>query len=901
MAAGGSGTSFVKTKRTHGFTTLLTSAACEWFLICLLLVDAVLSYLLRKFASYCQLQLPCLLCSRLEHILGGEKPEFYQDLFCSNHKSEISSLVFCHIHGRLADGHRMCDDCLLSFTASTKRNTKTHRLLVGKFGLVIGGSGSQSPLLSRDLFTGSKSSRPCTCCGRLWKSEQNFPRSIQLKSPGRAFLKPCIPLPNVQRQSRVNHRDNMKKTRDKFSGSEGKSSFHPLSHIGYTELRLNSDSESEFQFSDDDDVSSVFHESIEAVNDPIAQITSATPPKCIPSDSNAAKPNGSSPKEPNVSKHQDVKFLGTDAVNDKGLEEVNWQQPNQKSSSSDVPELISLDEASPSPIVNVSNGESESEDIKITLYHNSLSAPLSELVTLDGSRAPVGASSDKSVDVTSDGKALEEIGTRDKASTETDPLVSDSAPISPRQENSSHMSKSPVTTKEREEPGFVIEQPTTNEVGEVKVELDLSPSYNSSLHGSNMSSVVPMNHVHSHEIPVEDSSSNEMRVLQKSASVESALESLDESNVTEIEGESIVDRLKRQIEYDKKCLDALHKELEEERNASAIAANEAMSMITRLQEEKAALQMEALQYLRMMEEQAEYDNEELEKVNDLLTEKEKEIQDMEDELEFYRANMTDEPTVHSMHKESFDSKEENVTVQNIGVHNVKNTANNYSDSKFAEVSKVSDEAVAGGTSSFEFEEEKLYISQCLKCLERKLHQISCNEISSDVPNVRPEKPEVGKLDQQGASNGEGPQLDGHEEPDLSIQKNINTLNGSHDDKDGPAVSESGDCSLSIENNESASIGPKTSTPGKEVELVALENEISDLNDRLEALEFDHDLLEHIVNSLQNGNDGKQFIQDIAHRLHELREIGIRSRCRHIKNGGHVFLPREGSFNDDRSL
>ena len=38
-----------------------------------------------------------------------------------------------------------------------------------------------------------------------------------------------------------------------------------------------------------------------------------------------------------------------------------------------------------------------------------------------------------------------------------------------------------------------------------------------------------------------------------------------------------------------KCKDSLQKELEEERNASPIATNEAMSMITRLQKEKATL------------------------------------------------------------------------------------------------------------------------------------------------------------------------------------------------------------------------------------------------------------------------------------------------------------------------
>lgn len=392
MAAGGSETSFVKTKRMERFTSLLTSAACEWFLIFLLLLDALLSYLLKKFATYCQLQLPCLLCSRLDHILDGDKPEFYQNLFCSHHKSEISSMILCHVHGKLVDGHRMCDGCLLSLTANTKRNSKNQRLLAGKLGVVLGGSGLENSSLSRDLFTGSKVSRPCTCCGKLWKSEQNGPRSIQVKSPGKAVLKPYMPLPHAPRQSRLNHRDNMKKIRDKVSESEGKSSFNPLSDVGYSVLRLTSDSESEFPFSDDDDVASVFHENIGVVNDPIAQVTSATPTKCVVCGLSSEKPNSSSPKPAsslNVGKHQDVI--------DNGELETNWQQENQKSSSSDLPELISLDEVSPSPaVMDVIYREPESADSKISGHsENSLPATLSELMTLDGSNALVGAASEK--------------------------------------------------------------------------------------------------------------------------------------------------------------------------------------------------------------------------------------------------------------------------------------------------------------------------------------------------------------------------------------------------------------------------------------------------------------------------------------------------------------------------
>lgn len=875
MASSGKGTSFVKAKRMKGFISHLSSAASEWFLLFLLLLDALLSYMLTKFASYCRLQLPCLLCSRLDHILGCESPELYENLFCSNHKSEISSLILCHVHGKLANGHKMCDDCLLSVTAKTK--SKSHRLLVGKFGLVLGDAGFKSPSLSRDLFAGSKGARlctiQCTCCGKLWKSDQNSPRSIQLKSPGRTALKPYIPLPCAPRQSRLNHRDNMRKMRDKFCGLEGKNSFQPLSHVGYCELRLTSDSENEFPFSDDDDfsTSSVFQENIEASNDPMSQITLPPPTKCIPSNSNPENLSGSSAKpmplssaqcvEPNVSKHQDV--------NANSAVEINLQQTNQESFSSELAELISLDEVSSSPIVlNVPNRESEPEDSKITFpSQDSLPAPLSELMTLNGRNAHAGASSKKSADVAQasdtgmvsekNGEVLEKIGTEEKISTETGPVVCDAAPTNPSQENSSNMNKFSVVTKEREETDFVTKQPTTEEVDTIKEEVEQSPLDNSSPNGSNLSSTFPVDHVDSPETHTEASSPNGVQVLQKSPSVESGLESLDDSNIAEIEGECYADKLRRHIDYYRKCLDSLLKELEEERNASAVATNEAMSMITRLQEEKAALQMEALQYLRMMEEQAEYDNDELEKVGDMLTEKEKEVQDLEAELEFYRSNMPGvEDMVHDMHKESQDLKGEKTTTQNTGVPNI---IRKFSSSKNVEVSRVGDEAMTGGTFILEFEEEKEYISQCLKNLEQKVHEIYLH-----APNDRPEKLEASsKSNQQGASNGEEHQLDGHEETDLSTQKNINMLNGNHIDKDGSAASD--DCSLSVENK------PTVSTPRRELELVVLENEISDLNDRLEALELNHELLEHLTNSL-NSNDGKLFIQDIAHRLHELRKI-----------------------------
>ncbi|XP_028807978.1 myosin-binding protein 2-like [Neltuma alba] len=391
-----------------------------------------------------------------------------------------------------------------------------------------------------------------------------------------------------------------------------------------------------------------------------------------------------------------------------------------------------------------------------------------------------------------------------------------------------------------------------------------------------MSSVVPTtNYVNALEMQTDTSSSNGIQELQKATSIVSVVESLEGCSVSEIEGESIVDNLKRQVEHDKKCISALYKELEEERNASAIAANQSMAMITRLQEEKAVLHMEALQYLRMMDEQAEYDGEELEKAYDLLAEKEKEIQDLEAELEFYRLNMEDEPVGHDMQKERCDLKGKDITVQNFNVPPITISSN----SNLAELSQVTDESVAHET-SLEFEEEKLYISNCLSSLEKKLRQISGNGISFNMPSDRPENFEESESDhQQGSSNGEGPRLDSQKDHNVlsSIKEDYKTSNGSITDQDGPVASKSEICSPCEENNHSVSVGQKNSMQRKNADLVSIENEISDLNERLEALEADHDLLEHILHSLRDDNDGLQFIRDIAHQLHELRKLGSRIR------------------------
>nr|GLL27302.1 myosin-binding protein 2 [Ipomoea trifida] len=76
-------------------------------------------------------------------------------------------------------------------------------------------------------------------------------------------------------------------------------------------------------------------------------------------------------------------------------------------------------------------------------------------------------------------------------------------------------------------------------------------------------------------------------------------ESLDGSVIRDLDGLdpfSAIERLKTALKSERKALHSVYTELEEERSASAVAANKTMAMINRLQEEKGAMQMEALQY-----------------------------------------------------------------------------------------------------------------------------------------------------------------------------------------------------------------------------------------------------------------------------------------------------------------
>lgn len=106
--------------------------------------------------------------------------------------------------------------------------------------------------------------------------------------------------------------------------------------------------------------------------------------------------------------------------------------------------------------------------------------------------------------------------------------------------------------------------------------------------------------------------------------------------------ENTVRVLEQALEEEHAARAALYLELEKERSAAATAADEAMAMILRIQEEKASIEMEARQFQRIIEEKSAYDAEEMNLLKEILLRREREKHFLEKEVEAYRQMMFSE-------------------------------------------------------------------------------------------------------------------------------------------------------------------------------------------------------------------------------------------------------------------
>ncbi|KAL5712239.1 hypothetical protein ACHQM5_014430 [Ranunculus cassubicifolius] len=913
-------------QHSEGFTAGLSSAFREWLLIFLLFVNAVYSYLVTKFARLCKLKVPCILCSRLDHVLGDEKPGFYRDLVCSAHKLEISSLVYCHIHDKLADVHGMCEGCLFSFATEKKSNSETYRLLLAKLGTDHDFCVDKNSLLKNSMLD-SSSERHCSCCNELWKAKPFTNRLFPKKSIGSEVATFGLPLSGSLGHGGLKLLDGLKKRRAYM----GKRGFDPLSHVGYSELKITSDSESEVPFSDDEDAGAIMRENnlkeesvAQSVQPETSTMVSHTSVGASHEDSTANKLVDQAPtpvhlpldpkQQHDAGETHQMTSSASDIAVEQDLEELKWHECEEMPRAPALLDLISLhDEPSTSNnedvLVEVSKGNVDVMgigDLVETSKYERVLRPETDLTPEIVQRSE----KDQNVEVSvTTFKVLQtvDVGQRSSDSSETcqsdsvlttvtgpalvrDQVLKTPGPLLFNLMGLGDAYKLAVETKGVPASSMFSEQ-TVKDSAKLNEDLKLLISQASTSRGSgsdlsgNDSPRVRGLH---EELKIPDGSSSiGLDTLQKRISVErndSVYESLDGSIVSEIEGESEIDGMKRQIEYDRKCLSALYKELDEERNASAVAANQAMAMITRLQEEKAALHMEALQYLRMMEEQAEYDVEALQKANDLLAEREKEIQDLESDLDYFRIKYPEEMMEDDI-PDSYDYKAANMRENDLDSSCSNNNANGAEDpvsiNKY-DASNKHERKVHGGNnmstikgSLLNLEDERLYISNCLHKMEKKLKACSDNGASSDMCNG------VCSGKEDGSSDIEEDHYEVVIHGRNQMEDNSSTAQkGLHLSRDGSPTqdrSSPAEEPHSIREGNQHFDGSDASITDRTNDLVSVESEMLDLNERLETLEADRDFLEHTVNTLQSGEEGVKFVQEIAHHLSELRRIGIRKR------------------------
>ncbi|XP_057731171.1 myosin-binding protein 7-like [Arachis stenosperma] len=103
--------------------------------------------------------------------------------------------------------------------------------------------------------------------------------------------------------------------------------------------------------------------------------------------------------------------------------------------------------------------------------------------------------------------------------------------------------------------------------------------------------------------------------------------------------EADITAMKETLRAQQILLQQLHAELDQEREASATAASEAMDMILRLQGEKAAVKMEASHYKRMAEEKIGHAEETLEVFEELMYQKEMETTALEFQVLAYKQKL----------------------------------------------------------------------------------------------------------------------------------------------------------------------------------------------------------------------------------------------------------------------
>ncbi|XP_058766093.1 myosin-binding protein 3-like [Vicia villosa] len=903
-------------RNTNKIVVILVYAFLEWILILLLLLNSLFSYFITKFAKCFGLKPPCIFCSRLDNVLhqGNSSSNFYSDVVCETHATEISNLGYCSNHQRLAETNSMCESCLAS-------RPNHHRI-----GFVS--------LRSHEKYDeNGENVDSCSCCNESL-NRYLYPSYLLLKpswEDGNYLGKGSLIVESIED-------DDDKEGEGKYIEFEiNNGEDHDLDHVHDEEVL------DEHQIFSDIE-SFILREVAEDRSSSVSNLNSDE--KDVGKDEKEDDPSGD---DEFIHQFVDTPFMQASHLEDRSIEIINMHFENSVAREDDrlIPvklidsitclnletcklnegiEMIQtfVTESLVEPHSNVFEGE-----VLLTMNENAEKRNMRELeeslensITLEveglnqNSAVQTSMNDDNSIEEAENAqvdlfRSQEPICsyecTQDDESESSDDDDDDDDDDDEAEnafekfisQNNLRMSHSLSNDEKSLEADIEEEQentppddlPPSEELtcsNQFIPEDQSSTSEDDTEVPNAFDDFIAQNNIYTDKTgvnddemaektvsveKVEEETSHQSSKFSESCEVE---ESMDGSVASEVEyGDPVltIDRLKKAVKAEQIALSAIYQELEEERSASAIATNQTMAMITRLQEEKAAMQMEALQYQRMMEEQAEYDQEALQILNDLITKREKEKQELEKEVEEYREKVMDYEAKEKLRllrrmKDGSVKSRDSCSCCNTGftdelsvdLNNEEKEENVETVSNLEEIALDCVKHVSELDSTLEeFEEEKASILDQLKALEEKIISLEDGEEYLD--------------DKEDYSNGISYDKNSPRKTIGCLAKKLLPyLDEVDNENDEEAFAF--DRELESESNEMQKSVPIMSQ--MDSMKVCVEEEVDRVYERLQALETDREFLQHCMGSIQNGGDeGKDLLQEILQHLRDLKNVELR--------------------------
>ncbi|KAI3910369.1 hypothetical protein MKX01_034763 [Papaver californicum] len=955
-------------RNTHKITLILVYAILEWILIYLLLLNSLFSYLIMKFANYFGLKPPCLFCSRIDHVLDS-KTKTYADLMCENHCNEISSLSYCSKHRKLT-ADRCCDEDD-DFDIKNEKNRALdedeHNQILLSDGLILR-KKIEDLITDKDLdFCVDGMDLVLQSCStpKVSGLQDSSLDMINLKSEDSFdFGKDrFIPVELIDSTTLKNHEfreiENVKErdwegilstelgngNAEEKAQEMGILMVEKMAQIiamvesmdmGTEDPNLDSVEESDVNFvsqgarslyggDGNDDVELVMvalddsaqhseveeteseslTESDEESSDNHTQLDSehiVSLTCSIPADAFIAMNDQQDDEHSEEPKDIDSKMS---IEKTKFMNSIEKEMPTQLNNHFQDEEKISSQPCAQA-LTNDCNGNDTGSDTLVAMKDQA--SEHSELKDDDLNMFVNGTEStsfiEKEMPVPVNNLAQEQISLlpcSEENHIDADTFTAENDQGSKQTEEVNNIEDRSLLVERIEQPITIRQLPrVTSEHDEVDEEKGPeTPTFANGLHTMKF-------------LDMERNESRTEALVNGSAIVEA--ENCD-GNVT-------IEKLKAALKAEHKALSALYAELEEERSASAIAANQTMAMITRLQEEKSAMQMEALQYQRMMDEQSEYDQEALQLLNELMVKREREKQEMEKELEVYRKKVllyenekkmmmkrksnsgrsgTSSASGNATDSEelSVDLNHENTDEFNFYTHqdSPTNRVLNLDDAGLESSKQLStlDESLA------DFEEERQSILEQLKALEEKLFTLEEDDEQEEGEQLFEDTKANEHLSEE---NG----VESNKNHDESYEEEIVNNGHSNDYKKHYGEKTHGgakakkllplfDDAIDIENEDdftndeheggsNAVLSPNSSMSKftSDEKKLALVEEVDHVYERLHALEADREFLKHCLTSLKKGGKGMDLLQEILQHLRDLRNVDL-----HVRNMSDASL------------